>query len=214
MGKQVIKIVNEPMSVNTYILFEEDDNKAVVIDPSFASEKILRVLKDEGLTCEAVLLTHGHFDHIAGVSALRETFGAPLYIHSGDADMITDAKKNMSPAMGGLHIQLEPAENLIKDVDKLVVGNMEILVLGTPGHSPGSVCYMCEEYMFSGDTLFNLSIGRTDLPGGSVEEMRRSMGLLENIDKDYIVHPGHGESSSLEFEKANNPFMGRNAWFI
>lgn len=213
MGQsQVIKIVSQPLSVNTYILFLEDTGEAVVIDPSFYSERILKVLREEKLDCRAVLLTHGHFDHIAGVSAVREHYHAPVYIHAADAPMLSDPEKNMSAMMGGLRVQTAPAEQQMKNVEKLHLAGMEIVVLSTPGHSPGSVCYLSGDYLFSGDTLFNLSAGRTDFPGGSMEDLNASMELLKKIEKDYIVHPGHEGSTSLQFEKDNNPFMGNAEW--
>ena len=191
MGQsQVIKIVSQPLSVNTYI----------------------KVLREEKLDCRAILLTHGHFDHIAGVSAVREHYHAPVYIHAADAPMLSDPEKNMSAMMGGLRVQTAPAEQQMKNVEKLHLAGMEIVVLSTPGHSPGSVCYLSGDYLFSGDTLFNLSAGRTDFPGGSMEDLNASMELLKKIEKDYIVHPGHEGSTSLQFEKDNNPFMGNAEW--
>ena len=114
--------------------------------------------------------------------------------------------------MGGLRVQTAPAEQQMKNVEKLHLAGMEIVVLSTPGHSPGSVCYLSGDYLFSGDTLFNLSAGRTDFPGGSMEDLNASMELLKKIEKDYIVHPGHEGSTSLQFEKDNNPFMGNAEW--
>ena len=126
--------------------------------------------------------------------------------------MLSDPEKNMSAMMGGLRVQTAPAEQQMKNVEKLHLAGMEIVVLSTPGHSPGSVCYLSGEYLFSGDTLFNLSAGRTDFPGGSMENLNASMELLKKIEKDYIVHPGHEGSTSLQFEKDNNPFMGNAEW--
>jgi len=214
MQIQAIKVSHALMDVNSYILAEEGSGRAVVIDPSFDVPKLLRVLADEQLYCEAILLTHGHFDHIAGVSALKQEFGAPVYIHPADAAMLRDPAENKSLDFPGLELSPIEADHLLRDVDRLELAGLSVLVLATPGHSRGSVCYLCGDYLFTGDTLFNLSIGRTDFPEGSGSQMRESLEKLSRIEKDYIVHPGHGASSSLAFEKDNNPFLGRLKWSL
>ena len=199
------------MGTNCYVV-DAGNGSAIAIDPGAEGDELLAFFKEKGLKLTKILLTHGHFDHIAGVSAVREHYHAPVYIHAGDAPMLSDPEKNMSAMMGGLRVQTAPAEQQMKNVEKLHLAGMEIVVLSTPGHSPGSVCYLSGDYLFSGDTLFNLSAGRTDFPGGSMEDLNASMELLKKIEKDYIVHPGHEGSTSLQFEKDNNPFMGNAEW--
>ncbi len=212
---EIIKIISQPISVNTYILYNEDNKQAVVIDPSFYAQKIIQALKDERLDCRAILLTHGHFDHISGVNALRDFCQPEVYVHEADADMLTDPDKNLDTLLGGYHIATQPAEHLLeKQIEKLSIAGMEIIALSTPGHSPGCVCYLVDDYLFSGDTLFNMSAGRTDLPGGNTQALYRSMETLKKIEKDYIVYPGHESSTSLHYEKDNNPFMGNDRWSI
>lgn len=208
---QVIKIINGAIGENTYVFFDEKKKEGVVIDPSFDYKKVIAVMEEEGISCAAILLTHGHFDHIAGVDAIRDRFDAPVYIGEKDADMLTDDVKNCGRGMGISLVCKKGPEHTIKDGDVLELGGMQIKVIGTPGHSPGSVCFAVEDVLFTGDTLFNLSIGRSDLPGGELMTLMGSLRKLKNLYKnekiDYIVHPGHEESSSLAYEADNNPFM-------
>lgn len=206
---QVIKITSQPMMSNTYVFFQEGEKQAVLVDPAFDSGKILRCLEEEGLSCQAILLTHGHFDHISAAEPLRERYGAEVYVHEDDQDMLGDPGKNVGGMMG-MSVKVRPAEHVVKDREILKLGGMDVVVLHTPGHTPGSVCYIVEDCIFTGDTLFASSIGRTDFPGGSMEQLMESLDKLKNLQGDYIVYPGHMESSSLAHERENNPYM--NQW--
>ncbi len=206
---QVIKITTRPMMSNTYVFFKEGERQAIVVDPAFEGDRIIRCLEEEELTCQAILLTHGHFDHIAAVDELRDKYGALAYIHQLDADMLGDPEKNAGGLMG-MQLKIKPADRLVQDRDVLHLAGLDIVVLHTPGHTPGSACYIVEGCIFTGDTLFAASIGRTDFPGGSMEQMMASLEKLRNLQGDYIVYPGHMESSSLAHERENNPYM--NQW--
>lgn len=205
---QVIKLVSHIMNVNTYVLYNENTMKAVIIDPSFDTIKIENCIAAENLKPIAVLLTHGHYDHIAGLDHIRERYSIPAYIGQDDAAMLMDSEINLSNYFGQ-PIVCREVENTVKDGDVLNLAGTEIKVISTPGHTMGGVTYLVEDILFTGDTLFHLSIGRTDFPGGNFNDLMQSLKHLSKLDdkQDYIVHPGHESSTSLDFETANNPYM-------
>ena len=181
---------------NCYILHQEDSSSCVVIDPGYTPEVILDFLAGKGLKLEAILLTHGHFDHVGAVRDLAAETGCKVYLNPDDL--------SMPPRMtaGPLYYT-----DTYSDGDTLSPAGIPFQVLSTPGHTPGSVCLIAENYLFSGDTLFAGSRGRTDLPGGSTRAIRESLRRLAAIPQDYSVHPGHGESTTLAWEKQYNPYM-------
>ena len=205
---QVIKLISRIMGVNTYVIYNEDTMEAVIIDPSFDARKIINCIAAEKLTVKAILLTHGHYDHICGVDAVKKEFGVPVYISREDAPMLTSAALNLSGGHG-FPITCGAADVLIEDGQELELIGEKIKVISTPGHTKGSVTYQVNDVLFTGDTLFYLSIGRTDFPGGSFKEITESLKKLAALsgEADYVVHPGHEQSSSLEFETINNPYM-------
>ena len=166
-----------------------------VIDPGAQGAQLVQWLKDQKLTPEAVLLTHGHFDHVGAVKALVDAFGMDVYLHEGDTAMTGELAQ-------GLYWNKTYGEG-----DTVAVGDMTFTVLHTPGHTPGSVCLKCEDTLFSGDTLFAGSCGRTDFPGGSWEQMMRSLHRLGAMEGDFRVLSGHGGESTLARERACNPYM-------
>ena len=178
---------------NTYIL--SNDREAVVIDPGYEADTILDAL--QGKTLKAILLTHGHFDHVGEVKELVAETGCQVYIHPAEAalpPMIT---------AGQLYYTHTYAEgDTISPID-----GVELHVLHTPGHTPGSVCLLWKDQMFSGDTLFEGSCGRMDLPGGSPRQMAESLRRLASLQADYTIHPGHGGSTTLSAEKRYNPYL-------
>ncbi len=205
---QVIKLISYVMGVNTYVLYNEKTREAVIIDPSFDTKKIKDCVKAEKLKVVAILLTHGHYDHIAGLEEIRSQYGVPVYIGKDDAQMLLDSRINLSESFGE-PITCKPAEHLLEDGETIHVAGMQIKAISTPGHTRGGVTYVVDDVLFTGDTLFNLSIGRTDFPGGDFDELMQSLKKLSALDEkeDYTVHPGHESSSSLDFEIINNPYM-------
>ena len=189
------------MTVNSYILHAQGE-RAVVIDPSAGYNQISSQLKAMGKICEAVLLTHGHFDHIIDTQKFRED-GARVYAHPLCAPKLKDKNLNLSR---GLWTDIPSAEvdKLVKDGDKLPFDGFEIKVLETPGHSADSCCYLCESYIFTGDTLFSQDYGRTDFYDSSHSDLLTSIKRLFALPGDYIIHPGHEQSSTLEAERKHN----------
>lgn len=192
------------LAVNCYII-ETGNQHCAAIDIGGSEEKVLAFLKEHQLKLNTILLTHGHYDHIAGVAAVQAATGAAVYIHEADADMMTDDVKNLAQWISTKPFQPILEYQVLKDGDTLVQDTSTVQVLHTPGHTPGSVCYLIEGHLFTGDTLFRLSRGRTDFPGGSDAQMYASLQRLKQLEGDFPVYPGHNESSTLEFERVYNP---------
>lgn len=192
---------------NCYIVKDEESGDAFVVDPGAYNKRFEAALRAAGVEeLRYILLTHGHFDHISGVKALKESFGGEIVIHAEDAECLYDKSKSLASKFFFPQHDVT-ADVLVKDGDRLSFGGGEIEVIHTPGHTRGSVCYVTEDIMLSGDTLFRNSIGRTDFPGGSLEEMKESLKRLAALERNYTVYPGHAESTTLEAEKKYNPYM-------
>ena len=179
---------------NCYIL--KNEGKALVIDPGYEPETVLAHLRRENLTLEAILLTHGHFDHVGAVKELAAQTDCRVYIHPAEStlpSMLTAGNLFYTDTYG--------------EGDVLELAGLTLRVLSTPGHTPGSVCLLCQNVLCSGETLFAGSCGRTDLPGGDWATIRESLRRLSEIEADFTVCPGHGESTSLSREKATNPYI-------
>ncbi len=201
----VISITLGPLHTNCYIIYG-NDNKAAVIDPAFFADRIQRVLDEKELVLDKILLTHAHFDHIMATEGLRQS-GAELYLHIEDEEMLNDPRINSMLEFTGREMSFKKAEHLLKDGDVIDIGGEKITVLHTPGHTKGSVCYISDKYIFSGDTLFKDGVGRCDLYGGSYDTLLYSLKKLAALPKDYTVLPGHGERTTLLHEKNNNIYM-------
>ena len=181
---------------NCYLLVS--DGHAAVVDPSADARTILNAVQAEGATLDCILLTHGHFDHIVSVDSLRDATGAPLYIHKFDAEMLTDGRKNAFYTFFRMDKVYRPADRLLSDGDELTLGNERIRVIHTPGHSQGSVCYLCnDELLLTGDTLFSDTYGRYDLWGGNASSLFSSLSSLRELPQELTIYPGHGEASLL-----------------
>ena len=194
---QIINLFPGSYNSNCYIL--EHQGHALVIDPSASAKSILDRVQKEGAELEGILLTHGHFDHIVSIDTLRRASQAPLMIHQEDAEMLEDGKKNAFSLFFGQDIHYMPAQQLLKNGDKIALGDMEVEVIHLPGHSKGSVCYYIptERVMFTGDLIFAQGYGRADLHGGNAFTLRTSLCTLRKYPKDITIYPGHGEPSLL-----------------
>ena len=189
-----------PIGTNCYILEDETAKKAAVIDPGDEAEKIAQVLQGDGAEVEYILLTHGHYDHTTGVPDLkRRCPGAQVYIHQADANGAGSTLYPLAGQVSGL--------KYYKEGDTLTLGTLTIEVLETPGHSPGSVTLKVGNVLFTGDTLFCGSCGRTDLRGGSYDQIMDSLKRLGELEGDFHVCPGHDRTSTLEQERKYNPFL-------
>ncbi|MEG0376920.1 MAG: MBL fold metallo-hydrolase [Eubacterium sp.] len=206
---KIVKLVVGPMASNCYIVWDEDTKDAVIIDPGFDDHRIMETVEKHDLKVGKIVLTHGHFDHIGGLKSVREATGAPVYIYADDADTLTSAGKNLSTMIGS-SLVLAPAEVLLHEGDRIEIApNLELVTVHTPGHTVGSCCFVGDDVIFSGDTLFQGSIGRTDFPGGDMTQMMESLNKLMTYDPDMAVLPGHGENTDIAYEKARNPFIAR-----
>ena len=189
-----------PIGTNCYILEDDQTNLAAVIDPGDEPELIQEALEKEGVEVRYLLLTHGHYDHTTAVPALHRVYPqADIYIHQADAN---GAGSTLFPLAG----EVDDLK-LYDEGDVIRLGDHEIQVLHTPGHSPGSVTLKVEDVLFTGDTLFAGSCGRTDLRGGSYEEIMQSLKRLGELKGDFHVCPGHEATSTLERERRSNPFL-------
>ena len=189
-----------PIGTNCYLLEDEKAQVAAVIDPGDEAGRILQVIKDDGVDVKYILLTHGHYDHTTAVPELHQALPqAEIYIHKADAN---GAGSRLFPLAGQI-----PDLKFYDEGDALTLGELTIQVLHTPGHSKGSVTLKVGDVLFCGDTLFAGSCGRTDLAGGSYDEIMASLKKLGELPGDYHVCPGHDVTSTLERERRSNPFL-------
>ncbi|OEH92921.1 MBL fold metallo-hydrolase [Bacillus solimangrovi] len=199
-----------PLQTNAYVIWN-DSNEAIVVDPGGEAEKLFAWLDSKGLMVSAVLLTHAHFDHIGAVDDVRNKYKVPVYLHEKERDWLSN------PALNGSEFFMLNKPIMIKNADKLLVkeqtltiNSIKFEVLETPGHSPGSVSFYVKEagVVFAGDTLFARSIGRTDLPQGSHEQLLDSIhDKLMSLAEDTTVAPGHGPITTVQTEMDGNPFL-------
>lgn len=181
---------------NCYLLISGDH--AAVVDPSADADVILQKVSDHGAKLQYILLTHGHFDHICSLDTLRDKSGVEAYIHEGDADMPQDARKNAFYTFFDRERTYRTPEKRVREGDVLELGKESIRVLHTPGHTEGSVCYLCgDRILITGDTLFDRGFGRYDLYGGDPSKLRASLARLSGLDPTLIIYPGHGSPTDL-----------------
>lgn len=204
---KIIKL--KPLSVcgtNSYIVAGEQGN-AVLIDAPDDADYILSELQARNLTLKKILLTHGHFDHIGAVSELANLTGCEVYVHEADISKLTDVNGSLVTHFRLNEFNEYKNANAFKDGDIINMDELEFKVIHTPGHTSGSVCFAIGDDMFTGDTLFARSIGRTDMPDGNIALMINSLKKLASFNKNYNVYPGHMSATTLEYEKKYNPYM-------
>ncbi|WP_418792258.1 MBL fold metallo-hydrolase [Phosphitispora sp. TUW77] len=196
-----------PLGANCYVVGCEKTKEAVVIDPGGDVARIRMLLAEQGLSLKYIIDTHGHIDHIAANDDLREATGAKILIHEADSGMLGDSKLNLASFMG-FSTTFKPADKLLTDGDFIEFGELKLEVLHTPGHTPGGISLKAEGAVFTGDTLFNGSIGRTDFPGGDFDTLINSIiNKLLALPDDTNIYPGHNSQSTVEAERKFNPFL-------
>ena len=206
VAETIERLVVGPLATNCYVL--KSGAVLAVIDPGGDAELILTKARELGGTVKYVIDTHGHIDHIAANREVIEATGAHLLIHELDARLLAHPDGNLSSLMG-MRLTSPVPSRLLKEGDKVVVGEDEMTVLHTPGHTPGGICLLASDYAFTGDTLFVDSIGRVDFPGGSEEQMQASLNRLQAVlRKETMLYPGHGDPGRFGRALLVNPFLG------
>jgi len=192
---------------NCYLVHDRTSGAGAIIDPGDEADRIIAETMRSGFAPRAVLLTHGHVDHIGAVSEIMSRFGIPLYAGKGEEPLLSSSQANLSAQMG-FPVTCPPCDRLLDDGDTVSFGNLTFTVLRTPGHSPGGVCYMVGRTLFCGDTLFCGSIGRTDFPGCSHQRLIDAITeKLLTLPDDTICYPGHGPTTTIGRERRDNPFL-------
>lgn len=202
-----MKVISEKfgsMDNNCSLIIDEKTNQSALVDCNEFSQKMIDMIGDTDL--KYILLTHGHFDHIIGAKSVKEKYGAQVVISKEDEPMLNSSKLSLAVFCNAPQNNVD-ADIIVKDGDEITLGEIKIKVMATPGHTSGSVCYIAENCIFSGDTLFYCSCGRTDFPSGSHEQMMSSLQKLKALDGDYKVYTGHNNLTTLDFERKNNPYM-------
>jgi len=211
MGEmRIMKMLVGQVMTNCYIVYHNDTREAFIVDPGDHAARLGDAVVKENLSLKAILLTHGHFDHMMAVPGLKERFGVPVYAGEGEVELLQDSNSNLSGGWIGKPTVI-PVDHSLKDGEEFSLAGFTVKTIHTPGHTGGGVCYYIaeEQVLFSGDTLFCESYGRTDLPTGSMSAIARSINeRLLALPEDVMVYPGHSEETSIGHERKYNPLSG------
>ncbi len=203
---KILHIVVGPLQSNCYIVYDGKSLDAAVIDPGDEPSRIIDIIEQKKLNIHYIVCTHAHFDHIGGVSMIKERTGARIALHKDDRDLYIGSEDQA--AFWGIKMGRQPEPDLfVTEGDELYVGNLRFRVLSTPGHSPGSICLYGEGVVLTGDTVFAGSVGRTDFPGGDMGELKKSFVKIMSLPPETKILPGHGESSTVKNERESNFFI-------
>lgn len=195
-----------PMEANCYILYNPDKREGLIIDPGAEGSHLIKFIKQEKISINYIVNTHGHPDHIGANRKIKEHTNAPILIHQYDAPMLAKSGSVLS-FIFPLESSSPAADTFIKDGDLIECAGMKLKVLHTPGHTPGGISLLIDDSIFTGDTLFSGSIGRSDLPGGSPQVLLSSIKKILSLDENLIIYPGHGPSTTVGQELHSNPFI-------
>ena len=200
------KIVVGQLGVNCYVVHDEDALEAAVIDPGDEFERIADLLDRQGISPKYILLTHAHYDHVCAAGELKDKYGAAIIMHEDEKETYRMTKA-LCLSWGFTEEDFPDPDKLVTEGNKIVLGGSAVEVLHTPGHTPGSVCFHLEGTLFTGDTLFRRSVGRTDLAGGDSAKLEGSLKRLMSLPPDTRVYCGHGDETTIGEELMNNPFL-------
>lgn len=209
MAIKVTNISFPGFAANCYLVTDMATNESLLVDPGAYGERQKDYIKAQGIdNLKYILLTHGHFDHMLGVEKFRQEFSAKVVIHSLDEDKLSSAENSLYSRFDRYNpFMATSADIVVKDGDSIPFGNEDIEVIHTPGHTKGGVCYKIRDLLFTGDTLFKGTIGRTDFPDSDEMEMLESLIRLDKLDMNYKIYPGHEGVTTLDFEKQTNKYM-------
>lgn len=200
------KFTDHLFGENTYLIADKNTREGAVIDPGGDVKDLIKYVKDNFIEVKYIILTHGHGDHIGCVPELKKATNACIIAHSDEKEILLDKKKNLSYRMHCGPTEFE-ADEYVNEGDSVNLGDLKLKFIHTPGHTKGGMCIKVGNHMFTGDTLFAGSMGRTDLYSGDNKQMQKSLSRLKNYEDDIIVYPGHGPNTTMGIEKATNPYM-------
>lgn len=205
---EIKTFVEGPIDANNYLLIDEASKEAALIDCSSARSEYINAVRDSGVKLKYILLTHGHFDHLLGIEKFKEVFGVETYVNEDDLTQVRLVPNMMQMFAGMMPVQAPQIVNFVKDGDEFKIGDTLIKAISTPGHTKGGMCYLVGDKLFSGDTLFQGSVGRCDLLDGSLKDIVNSIkNKLFTLPEDIVVYPGHGAKTTIAYEKKYNEIL-------